>query len=110
MAAGKRNAVIAFLSIVSLATPPAGHALFGQAAPPSASPIGWTAAQDHQNLMDQLGIRSLRPGPNGNESAPNHANYDEAKANPFPHLPDVLTLKNGAKVTTDFPVRDAAGK
>ena len=26
----------------------------------------------------------LRPGPSGNESAPNHANYDEAKANPYP--------------------------
>src|SRR5438045_4843102 len=60
----------------------------------------WTAAQDHQNMMDQLHIRSLRPGPSGNESAPNHANYDEASANPYPILPDVLTLKNGEKVTT----------
>ena len=38
----------------------------------------WTAAEDHQNMMDQLGIKALRPGPSGNESAPNHANYDEA--------------------------------
>lgn len=60
----------------------------------------WTAAQDHQNMMDQLGIKTLRPGPSGNEAAPNHANYDETKANPFPNLPDVLTLKNGKKVTT----------
>jgi len=60
----------------------------------------WTAAQDHQNMMDQLGIKALRPGPSGNESAPNHANYDEATANPYPNLPDVLTLKSGAKVTT----------
>jgi hypothetical protein len=60
----------------------------------------WTAAQDHQNMMDQLGIRALRPGPSGNESAPNHANYDEATANPYPNLPDVLTLKNGRKVVT----------
>ncbi len=56
-------------------------------------------AQDHQNMMDQLGIKALRPGPSGNESAPNHANYDEATANPYPNLPDVLTLKNGKKVT-----------
>jgi len=55
---------------------------------------------DHQNMMDQLGIKALRPGPSGNESAPNHANYDEATANPFPNLPDVLTLKNGKKVKT----------
>ena len=51
-------------------------------------------------MMAQLGINSLRPGPSGNESAPNHANYDEAKANPFPNLPDVLTLESGRKVTT----------
>ena len=60
----------------------------------------WTAAEDHQNMMEQLGIKALRPGPSGNESAPNHANYDEATANPYPDLPDVLTLKNGKKVTT----------
>jgi hypothetical protein len=60
----------------------------------------WTAADDHQNMMDQLGIKELRPGPSGNESAPNHANYDEAKANPFPDYPDALTMKDGSKVTT----------
>lgn len=63
-------------------------------------PMLWTAEQDHQNMMDQLGIKALRPGPSGNENDPNHANYDESKANPFPNLPDVLTLKNGQKVTT----------
>ncbi len=63
-------------------------------------PRTWTAAEDHQNMMDQLGITKLRPGPSGNEQAPNHANYDEATANPYPDLPDVLTLKSGRKVTT----------
>jgi hypothetical protein len=74
-----------------------------QATAPDASappPTNWTAAQDHQNMMDQLGIKALRPGPSGTETAPNHANYDEATANPFPTLPAVLTLKNGKKVTT----------
>jgi lysophospholipase L1-like esterase len=64
------------------------------------APKHWTAEEDHQNMMDQLGIKALRPGPSGNEQAPNHANYDESKANPFPDLPDPLTLKNGQKVTT----------
>ena len=32
--------------------------------------------------------------------APNAANYDESKANPYPNLPDPLVLKNGKKVTT----------
>src|SRR6266566_4317671 len=63
-------------------------------------PMNWTAEQDHQNMMDQLGIKALRPGPSGDEKAPNHANYDESKANPFPNLPDALTLKNDKKVTT----------
>src|ERR1051325_7163286 len=60
----------------------------------------FTAQQDHDNMMTQLGIKRLRPGPSGNESAPNHANYEEATANPFPNLPEVLTLKNGKKVST----------
>src|SRR5678809_217242 len=64
------------------------------------APGEWTAAEDHRNMMEQLGIRALRPGPSGNESAPNHANYDESLANPYPNLPDPLTLRNGKKVTT----------
>jgi hypothetical protein len=64
----------------------------------AAPPVTWTAEQDHRNMMNQLGIRALRPGPSGN--APNQANYDESKANPYPNWPDVLTLKNGRKVTT----------
>jgi hypothetical protein len=59
-----------------------------------------TTEQDHQNMMDQLGIKALRPGPSGNEKAPNHANYDEAKANPYPELPDPLTMNDGQKVTS----------
>ena len=63
-------------------------------------PANWTAEQDHQNMMDQLGIKTLRPGPSGNEKDANHANYDEEKANPYGDLPDALTLKNGQKVTS----------
>lgn len=59
-----------------------------------------TALQDQADMMRQLGIRTLRPGPSGNESAPNHANYDETLANPCPLLPDVLTAKSGKKITT----------
>jgi hypothetical protein len=78
--------------------------LFGAdpAAPAAQAPApkNWTAQQDHQNMMEQLGITKLRPGPSGNENAPNHANYDESQANPYPDLPDVLTTKDGRKVTT----------
>jgi hypothetical protein len=57
---------------------------------------------DHKQMLAQLNITSLRQGANGNDSkAPNAANYDESKANPFPVLPDPLVLKNGKKVTTE---------
>ena len=51
-------------------------------------------------MLEKLGIKALRPGFSGDEKAPNHANYDESKATPFPDLPDPLTLNNAGKVTT----------
>jgi hypothetical protein len=63
--------------------------------------VNLTAQQDHDNMMQQLGIKALRSGPSGDEKAPNHANYDTALANPYPNLPDVLTLKNGQKVSSN---------
>jgi lysophospholipase L1-like esterase len=60
----------------------------------------FTTAQDHQHMLTQLGIKALRPGPSGNEAAPDHANTDEALANPYPNYPDPLVLKNGRTVTT----------
>ena len=62
------------------------------------APLNWTANQDHQNMMEQLGIKSLRPGAEGmNRDAPNYQNTDEAKANPFPNLPDPLTLNKAVR-------------
>jgi hypothetical protein len=56
---------------------------------------------DHKRMMAVLNIDSIRRGANGNDpNAPNAANYDESKANPFPELPDPLVLKNGKKVTS----------
>jgi hypothetical protein len=72
-------------------------ASFTQSSP---APVTFTSDQDQKNMMDQLGIKALRPGPSGNEKAPNHANYDESKANPYPNIPDPLTMNNGEKVTT----------
>ncbi|HWN97233.1 MAG TPA: acetylxylan esterase [Methylomirabilota bacterium] len=66
----------------------------------ASEPLNWTTQQDHQNMKEQLGIKALRPGPSGRAGATNAANYDPVKANPFPDLPDPLTLKNGQKVTT----------
>jgi GH35 family endo-1,4-beta-xylanase len=64
-------------------------------------PVELTAEEDHRRLLDLLHIASLRPGVNGNDpNAPNAANYDEAKANPYPTLPDALQLKTGERVTS----------
>jgi hypothetical protein len=78
---------------------------YQQTAPPpspaSLSPAQVAAQADRQKMMDLLHIDSLRQGANGNNpQAPNAANYDESKANPYPNLPDPLLLNNGKKVTS----------
>ena len=99
MARGIRFAALAAVFIASalLAQQRSGQEQQGAQGQP-----GPTAAQDHQNMLQQLGITELRRAPSGSvpETDPRSANYDETKANPFPHLPEVLTLKNGRKVTT----------
>ncbi|MCA9031305.1 MAG: hypothetical protein KDA66_10875, partial [Planctomycetaceae bacterium] len=64
------------------------------------APVVFMTQQDHQNMLEQLGITKLRPGRNGDANAPNAANYDESKANPFPNLPELLRKENGEPVTT----------
>jgi hypothetical protein len=52
------------------------------------------AEKEHQREMDLLGIKELRPG------TEKDANWDEAKANVYPKLPDPLVEKSGKRVTT----------
>ena len=95
-------------AVVGVAVAAAVATALAQSPAPASQPAQETEAQkrarllaeDHQNMMMQLGITKLRPGPSGTETAPNHANYDEATANPYPKLPDPLVLKNGKKVTS----------
>ena len=64
------------------------------------------AFDDHQNMMDQLGIRAIRPGPDPN----NPATSDESTANRYADsMPDVLKMKDGTKVTSadQWPARRA---
>ena len=64
------------------------------------APVKLSPQDDHQRLMDVLHITEVRRGRDGNnKDSPYYANYDEAKANPYPDLPDPLKLKNGKKVT-----------
>jgi hypothetical protein len=60
--------------------------------------IQQSSREDHQGMLNQLRIAPLRPMVNARVVG--SANYDEAKANPYPDLPPLLTLKNGKKVTS----------
>ncbi len=56
--------------------------------------VKFTGDGDHQNMMDQLGIKALRPGANPNDQS----RFDEATANKYP-LPELMVMKDGTKVT-----------
>jgi (4-O-methyl)-D-glucuronate---lignin esterase len=58
------------------------------------------SAIDHQKMMEELHIDSLRPGYDGGKNSTFPPNVDEAKANPYPVLPNPLVLNDGKKVTT----------
>jgi hypothetical protein len=64
----------------------------------AAAPV-WTADQNRQDMMRQLGITALVPGASGDPQSPDAPNYDESKATPYPTLPDPLTFRDGRKVT-----------
>lgn len=97
---------ILFLPLASLGS----LGLFGFAVAQEAAPIGephtapgivtFTTQQDHKEMQQQLGITSLRPGPSGDPKNANAANTDESKANPYPQLPELMTLNSGDMVTT----------
>jgi hypothetical protein len=73
----------------------------GAAPRPAYIPEGY---DDHQHMMDQLGVRALRPGASGN------AQFTEDTANPYKDsMPDVLAFKDGTRVTSadQWPKRRA---
>lgn len=86
----------------TLTPPVAASAVNEVSGDDAAAPVVFTVEQDHQNMLQQLGITKLRPGRDGsaNASGPRAANYDEALANPYPLLPDLMTTHDGQKVTT----------
>lgn len=92
-------------TVIGAATTLGGLMLILTTAPALAQPTPENF-NDHQNMMDQLGVKSLRSGP----SPKNQNTFDEATANPYTNsLPDVLTMKDGTKVTRpeQWPARRA---
>jgi lysophospholipase L1-like esterase len=67
------------------------------------APMTLTAQRDRQIMLDQLKIPTdaMRRGPSGfNPKAPDFQNTDEAKANPWPHLPEMMVTKGRKTVDT----------
>src|SRR5437660_7156263 len=67
---------------------------------------GQARFDDHQNMMDQLGVKALRRGADPN----NQSTFDEATANRYKDsMPDALRMKNGMKVVSSkqWPKRRA---
>ena len=89
--------IIALFSLLLLPISSSGQQPASSGYPPV---VHLTAEQDHQRLMDLLGMKTIRRGREGNAASPFAANYDESKANPYPQLPDPLVLANGKRVTT----------
>ncbi|WP_263418593.1 alpha/beta hydrolase family protein [Terriglobus albidus] len=58
-------------------------------------------AAERNRELKLLGITAMQPGVTAYDiGKPGNANYDESKANPFPKLPELMTLQNGTKVKT----------
>ncbi|MFO0936815.1 MAG: hypothetical protein U0798_09915 [Gemmataceae bacterium] len=95
-----RRALILFT--IPLFTGPFASYLSAQSSPSKLpKPLEPTAQEDHRKMMQQLNIKELRRGADGNNpKAPNASNKDESKANPYTTLPDPLTFKNGMAVKT----------
>ncbi len=74
------------------------------AAPPTApdrAAITAASMAERDRELKLLGITTMQPPATAYDiGKPGNANYDEAKANPYPKLPDVLTMNDGTKVTT----------
>ena len=63
---------------------------------PESSVVMLTSQQDHDRQMQLLKISGFPPGPDAYQAA----TYEEAKATPYPTLPDPLIMNDGTKVTT----------
>lgn len=86
--------LIAVMFAIALFAPGAAPAQGGKTKLPDFIPGDY---DDYQNMLDQLGIKSMRKGRDGRGKDTS----DEATANPWKEtMPDLLTFKDGTKVKT----------
>lgn len=98
--------------IAAQASPPPGQAPIQAALPadPERDRIIAESAAERSREMKLLGITALAPTVSARDpNKSDFANFDEARANPFPDLPDPLTTVAGIKVTraSGWPARRA---
>jgi len=82
--------LFSFVSLISLAQPN----------PAQRDSLNKLTQEDHREMLQRLGINSLRPGPSGNPTAANAANADESKAKTYESVPNPLLFENGNPVRT----------
>src|SRR5947199_3225184 len=99
------SAVALLLAIVLLAPAPSSGQFKGKGKLPDFIAADY---DDYQNMLDQLGIKKTRKGPDGNSA--NKATYDPGSANVYKDtIPDLMTFKDGSKVVSadQWPKRRA---
>jgi hypothetical protein len=107
--------VLALLTSAALAAPALLAAQTAPAPPPAPmvdpprEQIAAASEAERARVMRQLGIAALAPTVSARDpSKADFANFDEARANPFPNLPDPLTDNAGVRVTrATWPARRA---
>lgn len=77
------------------------HYFAGRKVTPKMERIRAGNEKEHRREMELLHLKALRSPRNAlDPDAPNAANYDPAKANPYPRKSDVLREEGGAEVTS----------
>ncbi len=80
---------------------PAATTEFHFPTPEERAAISAASAAERDRELKLLGIKDMQPGATAYDvGKPGNANYDESKANPYPNLPPLLVMNNGAKVKT----------
>src|SRR4051794_24682132 len=74
-------------------------ALLAQTAPLTRQQIQTASETERAREMAALGITALRPTVGARDpAAADFANFDEARANPYPNLPPLLITRSGERV------------
>ena len=91
------GASLTLITVVAAQTP----APVAPPAAPDRAAITAASAAERDRELKLLGITAMQPPATAYDiGKPGNANYDESKANPYPKLPDVLTMNDGTRVTT----------